>query len=390
MGIQETIFSTVDQLMPEILEIADFLHENPEVSHEEFQACRMLVEYLQAKGFRCEEKIAGFETSFFARAGEQRRPAVAFISEYDALPELGHACGHNMIAASAVGAAAALNQVAFELAGQIAVIGCPAEEVPHPPVKKIMLDEGIFDGIDVAIMMHGGDRTTTGYNSLANTAVEFSFKGKPTHASKYPHLGRSALDGALFTMNAIEFLREHVRQDVRIHGVVVDGGARPNIVPETAKLAYRLRALDRKYLDEIEERFFNCARAGALASRCEVLIDVVGRNANKILTPILEELLLENAVKAGAMNVMEPEEEKGSTDFGNVSQRIPCSTLKTAFVPKGTPGHTKEWTQAAAGPEARKAIEVASKALALTAYQLLTDEDLMQKVKFQYKERNSL
>ncbi len=389
MSMQEAIFSAVDKLMPELWEVACFIHQNPELSYKEYQSEKRLVSFLREKDFQCEEGVADLETAFVGNSGPRKGPAVGFVAEYDALPKLGHACGHNMIAASAVGAAVSLIQAAPELKGQVAVIGTPAEELPEPPAKQTMLDKGVFDGIDTALMMHGGDRTVTGYKSLAIDSFEFEFKGRPTHASKYPHLGRSALDAAVLTMNALEYLREHVRQDVRIHGIIADGGSRPNIVPETAKLNYFVRSLDRSYLNEIEERVFNCARAGALATDTELTIKILGRNDNKILSPPLDSRLLENAIKAGAENVMEPEEEMGSTDFGNVSQHLPASTLKTAFVPKGTPGHTNEWTEAGAGPKARKAIEVASKAMALTAYQLLTDEGLMQKVKSQYRKRNS-
>jgi amidohydrolase len=275
------------------------------------------------------------------------------------------------------------------LAGQVAVVGTPAEEVPAPPAKQIMLDHGVFDPFDVALIMHGSDRTATGAQSLAVDSYEFEFKGQPTHASKYPHLGRSALDGAILTLTALEFLREHVRQDVRIHGVVSDGGARANIVPEYARLSYKVRALDRAYLNEIQERVFNCARAGALATGTELNINVLGRNDNKILLPTLDRIFLESAIRAGAVNVIPPEAEMGSTDVGNVSHRLPASTLKAAFVATGTPGHSRQWADAACGPEAKKAVAAASKAMALTAYRLLTEAEVLKQIKGEFEAATS-
>ena len=389
MSMQEAIFSAVDKLMPELWEVACFIHRNPELSYKEYQSEKRLVSFLREKDFQCEEGVADLETAFVGNSGPRKGPAVGFVAEYDALPKLGHACGHNMIAASAVGAAVSLIQAAPELKGQVAVIGTPAEELPEPPAKQTMLDKGVFDGIDTALMMHGGDRTVTGYKSLAIDSFEFEFKGRPTHASKYPAPG---------TKRPRRRCADHERAGV-LAGACPAGrpdprhhcgrGLSAQHRPRNGEAELFRPLLDRSYLNEIEERVFNCARAGALATDTELTIKILGRNDNKILSPPLDSRLLENAIKAGAENVMEPEEEMGSTDFSNVSQHLPASTLKTAFVPKGTPGHTNEWTEAGAGPKARKAIEVASKAMALTAYQLLTDEGLMQKVKSQYRKRNS-
>lgn len=387
MEKKNKIFSSVDSLMSETWPIAKFLHENPELGHNEFKAQNKLVSFLSEKGFQCETKIGDLKTAFVARRGsaEKGKPTIGFIAEYDALPNLGHACGHNLIAASALTAAIALIDSAPELAGQVAVIGTPAEEVP-PPTKQTMIDAGAFNEVDIALIMHGGDRTATGGKSLAIDSLEFEFKGKTSHASKYPHLGVSALDAAILTMNALEYLREHVRQDVRIHGVITNGGSRPNVVPDYASLEYYVRALDRGYLDEISERVFNCARAGALATGAEVKINILGKHDNKILLPTLDKILLDAAIEADAPNVMEAEKDLGSTDFGNVSHHIPASTLKLGFVPKGTPGHTPAWAEASNGPSAIKAVNVAGKAMALTAHKLLTDQNLYKKVKSEHQE----
>jgi len=386
---RELIADEVHRLMPTLWDIALYLHEHPEQSGEEFQAQRLLVDFLQDQGFTCSLGVAELPTSFVAWSGPPRRPAVAFIAEYDALPGLGHGCGHNLIAASAVGAACALTNTVPKLRGQVAVVGTPAEESPKRCAKRKMLEAGVFAEIDVALMMHPSDRTTTMGRSLAMDSVLFRFKGKPAHASKYPYLGVSALDAAVLTFIAIEFLREHVRPDVRIHGIIIEGGLRPNIVPETAILEYMIRAEERFYLNQIRERIINCARAGALATGAEVEVLYEKGPDNKLLVPTLNTLLLEEAIKAGADQVMEPEEERGSTDFGDVSQHLPAATLKVAFVPPGCPGHSYEWVEAAKGERAKHAVRVASQAMAVTGYWLLTEEDLLAQVVGEFRKLKS-
>jgi amidohydrolase len=384
--LQAKVYRSVDSAIDELWDIALYLHKNPELSGEEYKAQEKLVSVLEQKGFKCEKDVAGLDTAFTAWSGPPRSPAIAFIAEYDALPKLGHGCGHNLIAASALGAAQAVIEAVPEFSGQVAVFGTPAEEVPEPPAKQLMIDAGLFKIIDVALIMHGSDRTTTGAKSLAVDSVEFRFRGKSSHASKYPHLGASALDAALLTITALEYLREHVRQDVRIHGIVKDGGQRANIVPDTASLHYLFRALDRRHLNQIKDKIMNCAKAGALATGTEVSIEFLGQNDNKVLVPLLDKLLLDQAIAAGAVQLLKPEEELGSTDFGNISHVVPASTLKVAFVPVGTPGHSYEYTKAAESDSGKKAIEVASKAMALAAIQLLSDPALLQQIKKQYKE----
>ncbi len=380
------IWAAVDSLMSGLWSLALFIHEHPELSGQEYEAQKRLVAFLEEKGFTCSTRVAGFETAFVGRCGEPRRPAIAVIAEYDALPELGHACGHNLIAASAVGAAAAFAAANPDCSGQVCVIGTPAEETSKLHVKQTMLDRGVFDNVDVALMMHGSDRTTTMGRNLAVDSAEFRFTGKPAHASKYPHLGASALDAAVLTLMGLEFLREHVRSDVRIHGVITDGGLRPNIVPEKSALEYMVRAATRSYLDEIKQRVLNCARAGALATGTEVAIDYVKGNDNKLLVPSLSDVLQEEAIAAGANQVMSPEKELGSTDFGNVSHQLPSATLKVAFVTTGTPGHTREWVEASRSERARQAIAVASKAMAVTADRLLSDEALLARIHDEFEE----
>lgn len=370
----DLIAREVEALMPEMWTIAETLHAHPELSGEEHEAARLLTATLERHGFEVQRGVGGLPTAFVARSGPVRRPAVGFIAEYDALPDIGHGCGHNLIAASALCAAIALQRAASDMAGRVVVIGTPAEEVAEFQAKQRMLDAGAFAELDVVFANHGGERTTVGARSLAMDSLEFVFSGTPSHAAKYPHLGRSALDGALLTITGAEYLREHVRPDVRIHGIVAEGGVRANIVPERARLEYTVRANDRAYLDEVRARLVDCARAGALASGTEVEVRITGSNDDRLELPSLYDVLLERAVAAGAEQVMEPETGLGSTDFGVVSRALPASTLKVAFVDHLTPGHSRAWTEAAGGPRGRKAIEIMGRALAETGYRVLTDD----------------
>lgn len=377
----------VDRAAPRLIELSDYIHDHPELGHQEVLAQAALCRALRELGLSVQEGVAGLSTSFRADLeGRPGGPTVAFLAEYDALPDIGHGCGHNLIGAAAVGAAAAMAAVLPGVSGRAAVIGTPAEEVP-PATKGLMVDRGAFAGVDVALIMHGGDRTTTGAGSLAVEALEMVFLGRTAHASKYPELGISALDAACLTMHAIEILREHVRSDVRIHGIVSDGGRAPNIVPERAALRYYVRALQSTYLDEVVERVKCCARAGGLATGAAVEIKTQQRIDNKLLLPALDAALLDNARAAGAPQVMPPEPALGSTDFGNVTHRLPGSTLKMAIVAEETPSHTREWAAAAGGEAGHRAVLCAAKALAWTALDLMLRPDLLEKVRAEFSQQ---
>ena len=376
---REDILKTIEALNPQLLSVSDYIYENPELGYQEFKAKKTLTGLLQEYGFTVQDGVGKLETAFKAvYPSHGQGPNIAFIAEYDALPDLGHACGHNLISAAAVGAGIALAQnLPF---GKVSVIGTPAEEIP-PAAKQKMIDNGVFDDVDIALMMHGADRTTTKTGSLALESIDYKFKGKASHAALYPHLGISALDAAIITMQAIEMLREHVRSDVRMHGIITDGGRAPNIVPERAALSYFARALDNDYLGEVVRRMDDCARAGALATGAHLEIVHKGRVANKVLLDSLNDLLLENAQQAGALQIMAPGTELGSTDFGNITHYIPGASLKVAIMEPGQSLHTIEAYKAAGSEVGHRAIEVAALAMAWTGYDLLIDPQKLETVK---------
>lgn len=384
---REDILKTIEVLKSRLLSVSNYIYENPELGYQEFKAKKALTELLKEFGFTVQDGVAKFDTAFKAVYSSNRQgPNIAFIAEYDALPGLGHACGHNLIGTAAVGAGIALAQnLPF---GKVSVIGTPAEEIP-PSTKQKMIDNGVFNDVDIVLMMHGADRTTTKSGSLANEAIDYKFRGKASHAAKYPHLGVSALDAVIITMQAIEILREHVRSDVRMHGIITDGGLAPNIVPERAALNYYARALDNNYLDDVVRRMDNCARAGALATGAHLEIVHKGRIANKVLLDSLNDLLIENAQQAGAPQIMAPETELGSTDFGNVTHYIPGATLKVAILDPGQSVHTIEAYKAMGSEVGHRAIEVAALAMAWTGYDLLIDPQKLEKVKNEHAKKSA-
>lgn len=386
------IHKSIEAMRGELVALSDYIHANPEIGHKEFKAQTRLVDEFERRGFTVEQGVGGFATAFKAAYSRGRSgQTVAFLAEYDALPGLGHGCGHNLICTAALGAASSLKGRIDEenLGGTVVVVGCPAEETA-PPVKGLMVERGILDGIDVALIAHGRDRTCTGGQLLAVDALEFQYHGRASHASANPEDGISTLDAAMLTMHAIESLREHVRSDARIHGIVTDGGQAPNVVPERAALRYYVRALDRPYLERVVRRVEDCARAGALATAAEVTITNLGKWEPRLNVEALNIRLLEHARRAGAERIKPHPPSLGSADFGNVTQHLPAATLYVELVPEGTALHTRAVVEAAGGEPGHRAALIGAKAMACTAYDLLTDPGLFRQITDEFRAANGI
>jgi amidohydrolase len=380
------IFQNIEASREEIMNVSQFIHSHPEVGHQEFESSRFLIEKLEEAGFAVERGIGDLPTAFKATwHGMTPGPVIAFCAEYDALPQIGHACGHNVIAAAAYGAARALQDLGNELPGTVIVMGTPAEEV-SPPVKGLLIDRGAFKGVDVALTIHGGDRTAVGMNRLAVDSMEITYSGTTSHAAASADRGRSALDGALLAMHAIEMLREHVRQDTRIHGIIKNGGEAANIVPGKAVLHYMVRALDSDYVGHVVDRMNKCFEAGALATETQVAIQHLGKLDNAQYVKVINNRLIEYAAQAGAIQIMEPSPTTASTDFGNVSHAIPSAELSVAFVPVGTAGHSVAYREAAGSDAGLHAAIVGAKAMAAVAYDILSDPRYLEEIKAEFSQ----
>jgi len=414
---QQMVQEKIETMKGDLLRMSEWLYKNPEPGHKEMKAVEMLTGYLKEKGWQVEiglNKIADYWEPILEKAwkiktlptvfkatypGQGGGPTIAFLVEYDALRGPGgqafHGCQHNMQGPVGIGAAVALAEVmkAKNIPGRVVVWGTPAEEIP-PPVKAIMYDSGCFKDVDISIMFHGGDKTTyrkAGPSGMALDAYEFVFKGKPAHASSMPWEGKSALDAVILMYNAIDALREHSDPGTRMHGVITDGGAAPNIVPERAATVWFIRHFKRSYVDSQVKRVMDIVKGAALMTGTEVTVTLQGRYDNRIHVDTLERLAFEYSKAYGAVDPEEadpcPETTAGSTDFGTVSYNIPSLELKVKSAPLGCPSHSQEFADASMSELGKKALVIASKVQASVALDLLTQPALLDNIK---KEHDAL
>lgn len=387
--LKNRVCEAIDRRAAELIETADWIHAHPEIGHQEVEASKRLSGLLQAAGIPVEMGTAGMGTAFKAELGGNNvtRPRVAILAEYDALPALGHGCGHNLIGTSAVGAGLALEEIIQDLDGSIWVLGTPAEEsaAPNSGGKAHMVNAGVFKDVDAAIMFHPGTETAVTLDrSLAARGFEFYFHGRAAHAAGAPEEGINALDAVVLMYNAISMLRQQVRSDVRIHGIILSGGAAANIIPDYAAIRYRTRADDSEYLAEVVERVIACAEGAAKATGCRLeWKEYMPGYENTMPNRVLMDLMSSNLRALGVeVNNERRRSGRGSTDFGNVSRRVPGIEARIAITDVlETPGHSIEFREAAGSDMGRQAMLYAAKSLAMTAVDLLTNHDYLKQAK---------
>ena len=392
--LKERVCRAVDRRAAELIETADWIHAHPEIGHQEVEAAKRLTGLLQSAGIPVEMGTAGMATAFKADLSARRtgRPRVAILAEYDALPGLGHGCGHNLIGTSAVGAGLALLEVMRELDGSVWVLGTPAEEsaAPNSGGKVHMVNAGVFSEVDAAIMFHPGTETAvTMDRSLAARGFEFYFHGRAAHAAGAPEEGLNALDAVVLMYNAISMLRQQVRPDVRIHGIILSGGAAANIIPDYTAIRYRTRADDSDYLAEVVKRVVACAEGAARATGCRLeWKEYMPGYENTMPNKVLLELMTENLRSLGITVTNERRRTgRGSTDFGNVSRRVPGIEARVAITDEvDIPGHSVQFRDAAGSDQGRQAMLWAAKGLAMTAVDLLSDPEHLQRARAAFEE----
>jgi len=381
----------ISGLRERLVGISDWLYEHPELGNEEQQAVERLTAELTADGFAVETGLAGLPTTFKATFSlGAPGPAIGFLAEYDALPGIGHGCGHNLIAASCLGAAVALTRVLAGTGGTVIVFGTPAEETTGGKIQ--MTEAGVFGGLDAAMSVHPANRTSVGGSSLASHPLEISFRGKAAHAAAAPQEGINALDALLQTFAAMKALKHHLRDDVRMPGIITRGGAAPNIVPDYAAARFSLRAADRDYLESVIEKVKNCARGAALATGAEAsfyhyepLFDALWNN------PVLQEAFRVNLTEMGyTVEVLPPEERGGSTDVGNVSQVVPTIHPDIAIGPADLQSHTQAFAEATKSAAGHRGMLDAAQAMALTAVDIFTRPELRQAIKEEFGRRGKI
>ncbi|WP_077702102.1 M20 family metallopeptidase [Virgibacillus dokdonensis] len=372
------------------IQISHDIHAHPEIGNQETYAAKTLTDILVENGFDVQLDVAGHATAFIARkksALDGRR--IAFLAEYDALPEIGHACGHNIIGTLSVGAAIGLSQVIDEVGGEVVVFGTPAEEGgPNGSAKGSFVKAKITESIDAALMLHPGADTRLTGPTLAVDPLDFEFFGKTAHASAHPDQGINALDGVIQLFNGINALRQHVSNDVRIHGIITDGGDAPNVVPDYAKARFFIRARTREGLNQVTERVKAIAEGAALTTGAKVKVSPFQNEVdNFIINESLDDIFKTEIEQLGETVLERYSQALGSTDAGNISQVVPTIHPHIKIGSSSLIGHTVSFREAAKSKQADEALIVGAKAVAFTALKLLTDETALDRVRkeFLYK-----
>ncbi|HKQ70495.1 MAG TPA: amidohydrolase [Polyangiaceae bacterium] len=386
MGLARTVLdSQVDAHATRLIELAKKIHENPELRFAEHRASAWLAEAAQSPGVSVERGIGGLPTAFRARVGSGQGPKIAILAEYDALPEIGHACGHNLIAAGALGAFLAVCAVGGEIHGTVELIGTPAEEGGGG--KIALLNAGVFDGVDAAMMFHPFDRDLLAHIALASRWIEMSFEGAPSHAALAPWDGKSALTACMETFRLIDGQRVHMRDGVRVHGYIIDGGQAVNIIPEHAKAEFSVRARDDAELARVCGIVERCARGAALACNVEMTLrERHGyRHMNNNLT--LARRFGQHLASLGrSPRESDDSVGAGSTDMGDISQVLPAIHPWLQICDTGeTTCHQHAFAACAVSRRGFDTMLVAAKAMARTTFDILEDAALREAAKAEFR-----
>ena len=380
-ALRAEIDTAVDTVSQTLLDVSHAIHERPELAFEEHFACEILSNTLRDHALPVETGVYTLDTAFETTINQDRAgPTVAVLAEYDALPDIGHACGHNIIATTALGAALALNTVANQLPGRVKLLGTPAEE--RGGGKELMARAGAFEGIDAALMIHPAGVNLATMPSICIAEVEVIYHGKASHASAMPHKGINALDALLLAYQAISNLRQHIRATERIHGIVEEGGSAPNIVPDRTVGQFYVRAANEKDLAKLKPRVQACFEAGATGSGCTVEVNWAGVDYLDLNTNWpLADRFRHHAEQLGRSFVEHEQALKfgaGSTDMGNVSYRLPSIHPMLAVAPPSVVIHNPEFAHWARSEQGDAAVIDGAKALAQTAADYLLSPELQR------------
>lgn len=374
MSLKPSIHQSLQTIQEELYELSRKVHANPELGFKEVKACAWQIELLEKWGFKVETPYAGMDTAYRAVYGSGA-PVFAVLSEYDALPGIGHACGHNLICACSMGAGKAISDYLKEnkLPGTLLVVGTPAEEGFGGKIP--MVEKGCFNEVDAAIMAHPSDNTQAWYGSLGVTHYHVFYKGLASHAGGSPEKGKNALDAVMLLFAGVNAWREHTVEDSRIHGVVTDGGDAPNIVPEKAACCFYVRANDVDTLAGMEKRFQQIAQAAAMMTDTEVEIKIASGYKPGLPSPALNQAYHEVTAALGMTPIVPKRGGRGSTDFSDVSQVVPGSHVYFKICEKGTAAHSQAFAEAAASEFGRQQMLKASEALANIGVRFFEDSE---------------
>lgn len=377
--MKEQLYQLILDQSEQLLDMSDRIFDQPEYDGEEYFAAGLLEDYLEGNGFQVERGLTDWPTAFRAtwKQGEGG-PRIGLLCEYDALLQLGHGCGHHMQGPCICGTAVALKNAGFSQPFELVVYGTPAEETRG--AKITLWENGYFRDIDVALMMHGGPDTCVDEKSLALSNYTVIFHGKGAHAALAPDQGRSALDALLLTFNGVEFLREHVREDTRMHYTIAETPGPSNVVPARAVGSISLRSYSREILNDVCRRFEQIVQGAALMSDVEYELRRDKQMDNKVPCFLLNDIIMKNATLCEAPGIAPPRKKTGSTDFGNVTNHMPGCCIRVKFVPTGTSSHSQAYVDAGKSAQAHDAVLIGAKVLAGTACDLIETEGLIQQL----------
>ncbi|WOV84415.1 M20 family metallopeptidase [Sporosarcina jeotgali] len=385
---RDVILNSIESNRDLYIQTSQVIHATPEIGNQEFFASKKHVELLKSEGFEVTTAVAGHETSFYAvKDSGVPGPTIAFLAEYDALPGLGHACGHNIIGTTSVAAGIACSKILSESGGRIIVLGTPAEEGgPNGSAKGSFVRHGYLKGVDTALMIHPSGKTALTSETLAVDPLDFHFYGKPAHASGSPEKGINALDSVIQLFTGINALRQQLPSDVRIHGIITHGGDAPNIIPEYASARFFIRADTWAKTEETSAKVRAIAEGAALATGAKVDIKRFQNEVKDfVLNSVLDATLREELEAAGEIVHTEKRTGKGSTDAGNISYEVPTAHPYIKIGPDDLVAHTDEFREAAKSSVGDEALITGAKVLASTGYRLLTDAELLHRVKKEYE-----
>lgn len=389
--LKKLLGEVIEMHRAELCKMADLIYDFAEKSAEEYKSMELLTDYLQNEGFTVERGIA-LDTAFMAtwdncRAAvddeeKNTAPVLGILVEYDALEDIGHACGHHMQGPAGIGAAIAIKEVMKDYPFKLVIYGTPAEETLGG--KIVMLDAGYMKELDLALMSHGSPNTSVDEKCMALENFVVTFHGVKSHAAISPDEGRSALDAALLSFHAIEMLREHVKDDTRMHYTIRNAGGPPNVVPDLTVAEYTLRSYSTSYLNTVVERFYNILKGAALMTDTTYDIQRDLPFKSKIVCHSVNDLLMKNAAYEKAPSIAAPRKKTGSTDFGNVLYEIPGSCIRIAFTKPDAQPHSQEYLEAGKTDKAHDAICYAAKIMADTFCDVITTPGLLTQIKEEF------
>ncbi|MFV0440897.1 MAG: M20 family metallopeptidase [Lachnospirales bacterium] len=380
---ERKIIDFIESKKYKYININKFLYDNPETSNLEFKASDILTKELDKNGFDVRRDIAGHKTGFVAsKKSSKTGPKIVFLAEYDALPNIGHGCGHNIIASSGILSGVAIGEMIEELGGEVFVYGTPAEEGgDNGSAKASFIRDGYADNIDVALMIHPSSKTAPTTNGLALDPIDVEFFGKPAHAAASPEDGINALDAVVLLFNGINAMRQQLKDDIRIHGIILEGGVAPNIIPEYTKARFFVRAKKRVDVDETMRKFKAIVEGASLSTGCTNKISYFQNQIDDILhNDIFDQVFGKSLEKIGCSFDTNERQNIGSSDMGNFSYVVP-TIQPTIKIGDDLVQHTTKFRDATISEMGEKAIVIGSKALALTALALYENNELLREIK---------